>query len=71
MGNMDEKYFKEKYIEARDAAFESGKLDKLRQNDGVYTSAMIAALRDMAEAGVYPDGNFSDDECSVWSMFRR
>lgn len=65
-----EKYFKEKYIEARDEAYASGKLDFIRQNVGVYTTEMLAALRDMAENNVYPDGNFGDDECRVWSMFR-
>ena len=65
-----EKYFREKYLEARDEAYASGKLDFIRQNVGVYTTEMLAALRDMAENDVYPDGNFDDDECNVWSMFR-
>ena len=64
-----EKYFKGKYIEARDNAYASGKLDFIRQNVGVYTTEMLAALRDMAENDVIPDGNFGDDECNVWSMF--
>lgn len=64
-----EKYFKEKYFEARDEAYASGKLDFTRQNVGVYTTEMLAALRDMAENDVIPDGNFGDDECNVWSMF--
>ena len=60
----NKKYLKEKYIEVREEAYKNG-LD----NVGVYTTAMIAALRDMAENDVYPDGNFGDDECNVWSMF--
>lgn len=36
----------------------------------VYTFGMIAALRDMAENDVYPDGKFGDTDCNVWSMFR-
>lgn len=61
----NKKYLKEKYLEIREEAYKNGKLD----NVGVYTTAMIAALRDMAENDVYPDGNFGDDECNVWSMF--
>ena len=64
-----DKYYREKYHEARANAIASGKLDKIRQNTGVYTTQMIAALRDMAENDVYPDGDFGDDECCVWSMF--
>ena len=64
-----EKYYRSLYHEAREEAFASGKLDKLRQNNGVYTSKMLARLRDMAENDVYPDGDFGDDECCVWSMF--
>ena len=67
---MREKYYKEKFHEAREAAYASGKIDKIRQNDGVYTPQMIAALRDMAENDIYPDGNFSDVDCNIWSMFR-
>lgn len=63
---MANKYLKEKYLEVREEAYKNGKLD----NVGVYTTAMISALRDMAENDVYPDGNFGDDECNVWSMFR-
>lgn len=63
------KYLKEKYFEARYNAYASGKLDSIRHNVGVYTTEMLAALRDMAENDVYPDGNFGDDECNVWSMF--
>ena len=36
----------------------------------VYTFGMIAALRDMAENDVYPDGTFGDIDCNVWSMFK-
>lgn len=61
----NKKYLKEKYLEVREEAYKNGKLD----NVGIYTTAMIAALRDMAENDEYPDGNFGDDECNVWSMF--
>ena len=62
----NKKYLKEKYLEVREEAYKNG---KLVDNVGVYSTAMIAALRDMAENDVYPDGNFGDDECNVWSMF--
>ena len=65
---MSRDYLKDRYHEAREEAFASGKL-KSGQNSGVYTTQMIAALRDMAEANVYPDGHFGDDECIVWEMF--
>lgn len=61
---------KAKYHEARNEAFESGKLDRIRQNSGVFTVKMLAALRDMAENDVIPDGSFGDVECNVWGMFR-
>ena len=64
------KSLKNKYLKVRKDAFDSGKLNIIGQNDGVYTTEMLAALRDMAENNVYPDGNFWDDECRVWSMFR-
>ncbi len=37
--------------------------------DGVYTLEMVLMLRDMAEKDIYPDGRFSDDECTLWSAF--
>ena len=66
-----ERYYRSRYHEAREEAFASGKLDKLRQNNGVYTSKMLARLRDMARNDVYPDGSFSDDECEVWCMLHK
>ncbi len=63
------KSLKNKYLKVRKDAFDSGKLNIIGQNDGVYTTEMLAALRDMAENDVIPDGNFGDDECNVWSMF--
>ena len=63
------KSLKNKYLKVRKDAFDSGKLNIIGQNDGVYTTEMLAALRDMAKNNVYPDGNFGDDECNVWSMF--
>ena len=36
----------------------------------VYTYGMIQALRDMAENDVWPDGQFGDTDCNIWSMFR-
>lgn len=37
--------------------------------DGLYTAEMILMLRDMAERDIYPDGRFSDEECTLWSAF--
>lgn len=61
---------KNAYVKARNDAFESGKLDKIRQNTGAYTPAMLHALKAMAKADVYPDGSFGDEECEIWSLFR-
>lgn len=47
---------KNKYLEAK------------RINGG-YTFEQLQILRDMAKHEVYPDGQFSDEECNVWSMF--
>lgn len=63
-------YLKNAFIDAREKAFEEGKIDKIRQNDGVYTPQMLRALKDMAANNVYPDANFSDIDCNVWEMFR-
>ena len=63
-------YLKNAFIDARERAFEEGKIDRIRQNDGVYTPQMLIALKDMAMNNVYPDGNFSDIDCNVWEMFR-
>lgn len=65
-----EKYYRSRFHDAREEAISTGKIDKIRQNDGVYTPQMIAALRDMAKNGIYPDGSFSDTDCNIWSMFR-
>lgn len=65
-----DEYYKLKYIEAANEAFNSGKLDIIKQNDGVYTFEMLSALKDMAENDVYPDWRFGDNECNVWEMFR-
>lgn len=67
---MSKAYWKDKFLEAEKEAFERGELDRLKQNDGVYTFKMLQALRDMAENDVYPDFRFSDITCNVWSMFR-
>ena len=67
---MREKDLREKFHEARQAAFDSGRLSKTKQNDGVYTPQMLWALRDMAQNDAYPDGSFSDMDCNVWMMFR-
>ena len=52
-------YLKDEYLEAR----------KENPNNTTYTFRQIAALRNMAEKDVYPDGRFGDDECNIWSMF--
>lgn len=66
---MREKDLRSKFHEARQAAFDSGRLSETKQNDGVYTPQMLWALRDMAAEGVYPDGHFSDVDCEIWGMF--
>ena len=66
--NIKKRYLKEDYLRIRSEAFQKGELTD-RQNDGVYTFTMIAALKHMAEEDVYPDGRFGDNECAVWSMF--
>ena len=66
---MPNSNYKKMYAEARENAYAAGRIDRLSQNVGVYTTEMIAALRDMAEHDVYPDGTFGDDECNVWEMF--
>lgn len=68
---MTKDFLKDRYLEVRQKAYESGKLDRIRQNTGVYTFEMICALRDMAEADIYPDGRFGDEECNLWSLFHR
>ena len=60
----NEKYLKERFLEEADKAMEDG------IPNTAFSYEMIAALRDMAEADVYPDGRFGDDHCLVWSMFR-
>ena len=64
------KRMKDKFHQARKEAVESGMIDPIKQNNGVYTAQMIRALKDMADTGTYPDGTFSDIDCNVWSMFR-
>lgn len=38
---------------------------------GQYTFEMLSALRNMARQDVFPDARFGDEECNVWSLFRR
>lgn len=66
-----DKCFREKYHEARRKAIASGIIrDGIKGNVGeAYSFEMLAALRDMAENDVYPDGSFSDKECCAWEMF--
>lgn len=35
---------------------------------GLYTPKMISVLTEMARNDIWPDGNFSDEECCVWGM---
>ena len=58
-----EKFYKDKYLEVAEKARKDG------VKHGNYTFEMLAALRDMAERDIYPDGRFGDDECNVWSLF--
>lgn len=42
-------------------------------NADIFTKSqfqMIRLLCEMAKEDVYPNANFSDDECNIWSMFR-
>ena len=61
-----EKALKQAYIDAKNEALEEGKV----QHTGTYTPKMLRALKDMANADVYPDWRFGDEECNVWEMFR-
>lgn len=61
-----EKAMKEAYLDAEETA----KTETGRGNDKRYSFRMLQALRDMAEADVYPDNRFSDEECNIWEMFR-
>ena len=63
-------YLKDAFLVAQKKAYESGELDRIKQNDGVYTIQMLWALKDMARNDIYPDSRFSDIDCNVWSMFR-
>lgn len=63
-------WFKERYFEAREYAYISGQLDRIKHNTGVYTFEMLQALRLMAENDIYPDWRFGDNECNVWEMFK-
>lgn len=58
---------KGKFIEAVKASKE---MNCGKANEKQYSFKMLQALRDMAKADVYPDGNFGDDDCCVWEMFR-
>ena len=64
---FQEKALKDTYLEARQES--QNPADRYRGNDATYSFRMIAALRDMAENDVWPDGHFSDEECNIWSMF--
>ena len=55
---------KDAFHEAREKSSKDG------NSNTVYTFEMLAALRNMAEKNVYPDGTFGDTDCNVWSMFR-
>lgn len=57
----EEKWLKEAYLETLGYAVEAGAQ--------VFTFKQIQALRNMAEKDVYPDGRFSDMECTIWEMF--
>lgn len=56
--------YKENYF------YECRKSKRSGNSNEVYTFGMIQKLRDMAKKGVYPDGEFSDEECNIWAMFR-
>ena len=49
---------------------EVAKSKELGNERDVYTIGMLHALKDMARNDVWPDINFSDLDCCVWSLFR-
>lgn len=66
---MDDNRYKEKFHEAFHKASEKRIVRNGTELGSTYTIAMLRALKDMADNGVYPDWRFGDDDCNVWSMF--
>lgn len=58
-----EKILKENYLKAATESVADG-----NDND-VYTTKMLFALKAMADNDVWPDWRFSDDACNIWSWF--
>lgn len=68
---------KEAYISGRrkqneetDKLLKEGKTYRLKAiADARYSAEDIWHLFDMARNNVYPDGNFGDEECTIWGWF--
>ena len=52
------------------ARFHKAKEEARENGEYGYSFAMLRALEHMARNGVYPDDSFTDEEASVWLMFR-
>lgn len=63
-GNLYYGHLIDEYLEER------AKVWKGATND-VYSAEMLFKLAEMARYDVYPNGKFSDEECNLWSLFRR
>jgi len=71
MRDIDKAVMKERFHEAFHKASEAGVVKTGTDFGSTYTMSMLRALKDMAEHDVWPDGRFGDDDCNVWSLFRR
>lgn len=68
---MTEEMINRKFVESR----RKGAFIELRRNRDArssyeYTIDELRALSDMAKEDVWPDGEFSDMDCCVWSLLR-
>lgn len=61
------KCLKEKFHEEAQRIMKEGNNGYTR----TYSIEMLSVIHDMAKNDVWPDGNFSDMDCNVWSLFRR
>lgn len=63
------KYLKERFHTAYKEADEAKVVKVGTKYGSTYTIPMLHALKDMAEADVWPDYHFGDDDCNAWSLF--
>lgn len=50
----------------------AGEMAKEASDDkdcATFTFSTIRLIADMVKEGLYPNGNFSDAECNLWSVF--